>query len=47
MKAMIEGPHPAHNSYAVIEVSPEGAISINGFADCENRTFPFKAKTTG
>ncbi len=47
MKAMIEGPHPAHNSYAVIEVSPEGAISINGFADCENRTLPFKTKTTG
>jgi alkaline phosphatase len=37
MKAMIEGPHPSRNSYAVVEVSPKGAISITGFADCESR----------
>lgn len=37
MKAMISGAHPPHNSYAIVEVSPEGTVSVNGFCDCENK----------
>lgn len=37
MKAMISGAYPQHNSYAVVDVSPEGNVSIKGFGDCENR----------
>lgn len=36
MKGMITGAHPPHNSFAVVEVSPAGAISISGFGDCKN-----------
>ena len=43
MKAMISGVHPPHNSYAVVEVSPEGPISIRGFGDCESRTLVMRA----
>ena len=37
MKAMISGAHPPHNSYAIVEVSPEGTVSVNGFFDCESK----------
>ena len=36
MKGMITGAHPPHNSYAVVEVSPSGSISISGFGDCKS-----------
>ena len=37
MRGMISGAHPPHNSYAEVEVSPDGEISIRGFGDCESR----------
>lgn len=37
MKAMISGANPPHNSYAVVEVSPDGAVAVKGFCDCESR----------
>jgi alkaline phosphatase len=37
MKAMISGAYPPHNSYAVVEVSPDGDIAVKGFGDCESR----------
>ena len=37
MKAMIAGAHPPHNSYAVVEISPDGDIAVKGFGDCESR----------
>ena len=37
MKAMISGANPPHNSYAIVEVSPEGTVSVNGFCDCESK----------
>ena len=37
MKAMISGAHPPHNSYAIVEVSPDGTVSVNGFVDCESK----------
>ena len=32
--AMVAGEWPLHNSYAVVEVSPDGEIRIQGFKDC-------------
>ena len=40
MKAMIEKPFPAHNSYAIVEINRRGDIRIEGFADCEKRLLP-------
>ncbi len=34
MKAMISGAYSPHNSYAVMEVSPDGEISVNEFGGC-------------
>lgn len=33
----IAGAHPPHNSYAVVEISPDGDIAVKGFGDCESR----------
>ena len=33
---MIEGPYPEHNSYAIVEVRPDGSIEIQGFGDTES-----------
>ena len=45
MKGMITGAHPPHNSYAVVEVAPDGDIAITGFADCESRTLAAKTQS--
>ncbi len=38
MKAMIESAYPEHNSYAIVTVNRmNGQITIEGFADCEDR----------
>ena len=37
MKGMITGANPPHNSYAVVEISPDGRLVVMGFADCESR----------
>ena len=37
MKGMICGKYPEHNSYAIVEVAPDGTITLNGFGDCESR----------
>ena len=37
LKGMITGANPPHNSYAIVEVSPGGGITVTGFADCESR----------
>ena len=34
---MIEKAAPEHNSYAIVEVMPDGTISIEGFKDCPSR----------
>lgn len=34
---MIEKAAPEHNSYAIVEVKPDGEIIINGFKDCPDR----------
>ncbi len=44
MKAMISGGHPPHNSYAVVEVTPAGALSIEGFGDCESRHLALRTR---
>jgi alkaline phosphatase len=33
MKGMITGAYPSHNSYAIVEVSPDGDVAIKGFGD--------------
>ena len=40
MKGMITGAYPEHNSFAVVEVSKNGDVSIRGFVDCPNRFLP-------
>ena len=40
MKAMITGPYPTRNSFAVVEASKDGDVSIRGFVDCPNRFLP-------
>lgn len=37
MKGMINGKYPEHNSYAIVEISPDGTVAVNGFGDCESR----------
>ena len=37
MKGMIQGKYPEHNSYAIVEVAPDGTVTVNGFGDCEDR----------
>lgn len=37
MKGMIEGSLPENNSFAIVEVSSNGDISIDGFLNCEDR----------
>ena len=34
LKGMIEQPAPAHNSYAIVELHPDGTILLDGFKDC-------------
>ena len=34
---MIEGPFPAHNCFATVEIHPDGHITIDGFGDCPDR----------
>lgn len=38
MKGMIEGPFPANNSFAIIEIDEKQDIYIDGFMNCEDRT---------
>lgn len=40
MKGMITGPYPSCNSFAVVDVSKNGDVSVSGFADCPNRHLP-------
>lgn len=40
MKGMICGAYPKHNSYAIVEVAPDGTVSVKGSGDCESRTLP-------
>ena len=37
MKGMIEGCLPENNSFAVVEIDPEGNTCIDGFYNCEDR----------
>ena len=37
MKAMIESPFPKHNSYAIVEIRPNGDIFLEGFDDCVSK----------
>ena len=34
---MIEKSFPQHNSYAIVEITPEGDILVEGFRDCPDR----------
>lgn len=47
MKAMIAGAHPPHNSYAVVEISPDGDIAVKGFGDCESRVLQMGRECKG
>ena len=42
-KGMISGKYPEHNSYAIVEIAPDGTVSVNGFADCESRVLKRRA----
>ena len=35
--AMVVGPYPENNSYAIVEVFSDGMIRINGFVNCEDK----------
>ena len=37
LNGMIEKAAPAHNSFAIVELSPSGEITITGFRDCPSR----------
>lgn len=37
MKGMIESSFPEHNSYAIVEVRPNGDIFLEGFDDCDSK----------
>ena len=37
---MIESAYPEHNSFAVVEVRPNGDIFIDGYKDCQDRNLP-------
>ena len=37
LSGMIEKAAPAHNSYAIVELSPSGDITLTGFGDCPSR----------
>lgn len=37
MKGMIESTFPEHNSYAIVEIRPNGDIFLEGFDDCVNK----------
>ena len=39
VKSMLTSSHSLRNSYAIVEVSPEGDVSIKGFYDCESSHF--------
>jgi hypothetical protein len=39
---MIEGSGPENNSYAIVEVDPQGDISVKGFRRAENMTLARK-----
>ena len=39
MKSMLTSSRSLRNSYATVEVSPEGDVSIKGFYDCESSHF--------
>ncbi len=34
LKGMIEKGWPEHNSYAIVEIRPDGSISLDGYKDC-------------
>ena len=38
MKAMVEGSFPENNSYAIVEIDEDFNISIDGFANCEDKS---------
>ena len=38
MKGAIEGKYPSNNSYAIVEVTANGDIYIDGFANCQDKT---------
>ena len=40
MKGMIENSYPEHNSYAVVEMRPDGSLFIEGFHDCPSSNLP-------
>ena len=39
-QGMIENAFPEHNSYAVVEIKPDGDIIVEGYKDCPDRILP-------
>jgi alkaline phosphatase len=37
LKALVEGPGPAENSYAIAHVRPDGCIAVNGYRKAESK----------
>ena len=37
LQGMIEDEYPQHNSYAIVELRPDGNIAVQGFKDCPSR----------
>jgi alkaline phosphatase len=46
LKALVEGAAPQDNSYAIVHVHPDGAITVNGYRRAESRRLaPRSART--
>lgn len=44
MPGMIEGNYPEHNAYAIVEITPQKDILIDGFGKCQDKIIRMKNK---